>query len=255
MTMAQQTEQALLDLLRDIFSFPCIHISSPLSNPAPSTSILAASITSGNEHDTITLLLSEARSASIAQLVEFLLQLLLSHPPFTHTSPDLLAVHQSRFLTIWGQDICASAVGSDHPTTDDEQKLSPQQSLKLLVELRRSFRKMSEDGFKFVSELLLSCVYRLSSGSGGSGRSWVTTHGKAVDVLSELLYSVPEAGWLQHQKDAGHITAVWKCLQLLTSGAAWWGKDANFWRSLERLARRFCRSIALLLEWCFVAGN
>lgn len=243
--MAQSTEEAFLNLLRDIFSISCIHITSSLLNPMAAGPIFSASASSGNELQTMTLLLREAHSASLSQLVEFLLQLLLSHPPFKHTSPRLLEGHQSRFLAIWKGDIDVSSAAELSPTaTDGRQGLTPLQGLNLLVELRLSFQKLDEVGFRFVSELLLSCVYRLCSASGGSGQNWVNVHKKTVDILTELLCSVPTVSWLKQEENAKYITAVWKCLQLLTSGATWWGKNEDFGMSLERLARRFCELIS-----------
>lgn len=239
--MTQSPEQGLLNLLEDIFNTSCISISS--------TSISARSATN-NEYRTTTLILRDARSASLANLVELVLQLLLSHPPFTHTSPRLLGEHMSRFFIIWTGDFDASsAVGS---STSAGQGVTPQQGLDVLADLRLSFQTLGEDGFKFVSELLLSCVHRLSPEAGGSRRSWAVTHAKAVDVLSQLLHSVPSADWLRQDKHLEHAAATWKCLQLLTSGAVWWEKESKlFGRSLERLSRCFCKSSqSISLAFC-----
>lgn len=239
--MAESTESALLSLLADMSRIHCIRISSPLQDPA--WLAIDAWINYKNEHNTMTLLLNEACSATLAQLVGFLLQLLLSHPPFTHTSPDILPDHLSRFLVIWTRDFGGSLSTGNSPIGNHEnRRLTPQYGLQLLVELRISFQNLTEGGFKFVSELLLSCICLLSpTEGGGSSGNWVNVHKRAVDVLSDLLYSVPAVGWLQQAENAKHTTAVWKCLQLLTSGAMWWGRGSKtFEGSLERLARRFC---------------
>lgn len=246
MSMAESTKRALLGLLGDMSSVHCIHISSPPQGSAWLT--IDSWINYRNEHNTMTLLLDEACSATLVQLVGFLLQLLLSHPPFAHTSPELLPEHLSRFLAIWTRDFGDSlAVGGGPIVSHDNQRLTPQYGLQILTELRPSFQNLREGGFKFVSELLLSCICLLSPTEGGSlSGNWVNTHKKAVDVLSDLLYSVPATGWLQKAENAKHATAVWKCLQILTSGAMWWGKGSGiFERSLERLARRFCELVVI----------
>lgn len=231
--MAESSKRALLDLLGDMSSIHCICISSPLQEPTWYRS----------EDNTMKPLVNEACSATLAQLIEFLLQLLLSHPPFTHTSPELLPEHLSRFLAIWTRDFgTSSEIGYSTVASDGSQRLTPQHGLHLLAELRHSFQKLTEGGFKFVSELLMSCICPLSpAGGGSSSGNWVGAHEKAVDVLSDLLCSLPTVGWLQQDENAKNVTAVWKCLQILTSGAAWWRKNENFERSLERLARRFCK--------------
>lgn len=244
--MAESTEKSLLNLLRDMSSINCIRISSPVQNPIWFT--FDAWEAYLNEQNTMTLLLNGTCSATLAQLVEFLLQLLLSHPPFTHTSPELLPEHLSRFLATWKGGFGASLeIGNIPVANDDSWKLTPLRGLHLLAELRLSFQKLNEGGFEFISELLLSCICLLSpTESGGSSGSWVDVHEKAVDILTDLLYSVPTTVWLQQDENAKHATAVWKCLQLLTSGAIWWRrKSETFGKNLERLARRFCESVTI----------
>lgn len=239
--MAEPTEKSLLDLLRDMSSINCIRIASPVQNPIWFT--FDAWEAYLNEQNTMTLLLNGTCSATLAQLVEFLLQLLLSHPPFTHTSPELLPEHLSRFLVIWTQGFGASLGSENIPVDNNSWKLTPLRGIHLLAELRLSFQKLTERGFEFVSELLLSCICPLSPTESGSSGSWVDVHEKAVDILTDLLYSVPTTAWLQQDENAKHATAVWKCLQLLTSGAIWWRKKSEaFGKNLERLARRFCES-------------
>lgn len=243
--MAEPTEKCLLDLLRDMSSINCIRISSPVQNPIWFT--FDAWEAYLNEQNTMTLLLNGTCSATLAQLVEFLLQLLLSHPPFTHTSPELLPEHLSRFLVIWTHGFGASLELENIPVANNNSwKLTPLRGLHLLAELRLSFQKLTESGFEFVSELLLSCICLLSPTESGSSGSWVDVHEKAVDILTDLLYSVPTTSWLQQEENAKHARAIWKCLQLLTSGAIWWRrKSETFGKNLERLARRFCESVMI----------
>jgi hypothetical protein len=118
--------------------------------------------------------------------------------------------------------------------------------LGLLSSLRPDFQRLGDSGFRFVSELLLSCLQRLSPEGAGKNRNvrgWGEAHGTAVTVLSELLLSIPAAEWLRLDEQAECALPVWKCLQLLSSGAAWWGagrESTLYSDNLLRLARCVC---------------
>jgi hypothetical protein len=228
--------QALLDLLEEIFSIPCIAISSDSS--------------ASTEYRTTTLLLQSARSAPLPQLVELILHLLLSHPPFTHTAADLLISHPQRFLVIWNHDHETSS----HLSVKDA--LTPAICLNMLRNQRLEFQRLGQPGFRFVSELLLSCLERLSP--EGSSRSlnirgWVHAHGEAVAVLEELLYSVPPADWLRLDTHAEYALAMWKCLKMLCSGATWWSMESGVYRAnLERLGKCVC---SLPIKYHFIKAK
>lgn len=233
--MATTTKHDLFNLLQKILTIPCLSISSgplaaALSNPISSNDKI-------NEDQAPDLILSDARTASIPLLVEFILQILLTQPPFTYKSPGLLIEHRSIFFEIWNRDHTDGSISGEN---DDEQRLPPQKSLHILAETRMSFQRLTEDGFQFVSELLLSCLLRLSL-VNTAGRSWVIEHGKAVKVLSELLHSVPDAGWLSMDTNFEYMATLWKCLNLLTAGAPWWGSKSEVYRkNLLSLSKNFC---------------
>jgi len=221
--MLPTTQGALIDLLEELFSSPCISIVSESSAPI--------------EYRTTTLLLQSACSATISQLVELLLHILLSHPPFEHTEPDLLRTQQQRFFAIWTRDHdLAFGKTSDTLTAID--------GINLLASLRPDFQRLGDSGFRFICELLLSCLQRLSPEGPSRNlniRGWVDAHGAAVTVLSELLNSIPAADWLHLDEQAECAVPVWKCLQLLISGASWWSNESTVYReNMQRLAKCAC---------------
>jgi hypothetical protein len=229
--MGPATQTALVELLEDIFSSSAVAIASDAAVSA--------------EYRTTTLLLQSARSATMQQLGELLLHVILSQPPFNHTLPELLREHQQRFFTIWTQDHNFHP-SSHHPT------LTPAFGLDLLKSLRPEFQRLGEPGFQFVADLLLSCLRRLSpenSSRNPNIRGWVNVHSTAITVLSELLYSVPTAGWSDLDEQAEHVAPVWKCLQYLCSGASWWSNENPVYQeNILKLARCVCMSPPLFLS-------
>lgn len=239
--MARTTKHELFNLLQEIFNVPCISVSSgPIVVPLSASTGLNDKI---NEDQTPDLLLSDARTASTPQLVELILQILLTGPPFIHKSPGLLVQQRTKFFQIWSRDHTDGSTGGEN---DDEEGLPPQKSLHILAEIRTSFQRLTEDGFQFVSELLLSCLLRLSL-VNTAGRSWVIEHGKAVKILSDLLHSLPDAGWLSMDTNFENTVMVWKCLNLLTAGAPWWeSRSKEYEKNILRLSKCFCEFLLRL---------
>jgi hypothetical protein len=226
--MPPATQPALIDLLEELLSTPCTVTVSESSVPI--------------EYRTTTLLLRSARTATIPQLIELILHILLSQPPFTYASTDALHTQRQRFFAVWTRD--NGVTSSKSSLQLQENALTASVGLSLLSSLRPDFQRLGDSGFRFVSELLLSCLQRLSpEGAGGNQniRGWVEAHGSAVTVLSELLHSIPTAEWLKLDEQAECALPVWKCLQLLSLGAVWWGGESSVYReSLLRLARCVC---------------
>ncbi|KAF8251783.1 hypothetical protein K440DRAFT_637026 [Wilcoxina mikolae CBS 423.85] len=185
--MLPTTQGALIDLLEELFSTPGISIVSESSAPI--------------EYHTTTLLLQSARTATTPQLIELLLHILLSHPPFEHNDPKLLRTQQQRFFAIWTRN---HDLASGKASAEDDV-LTATDGINVLASLRPDFQRLRDSGFRFICELLLSCLQRLSPESSSRNlniRGWVDAHGAAVTVLSELLLSIPAADWLRLDEQA-----------------------------------------------------
>ena len=226
--MIPSVQPALCTLLSDIFSTPCVAI----CTDAP---------THAESQTTTLLLLESSRYAPVPDLVDLLLHILLNQPPFTHQNPDLWKVHKSRFLAIWTRNHTVAAC-EDAANFD---ALSPAACLQILSTMRLEFRNLEDRGFHLVSELLLASLKQLSSEGAIKDlniNEWVRSHSVAVDVLDDLLHSVPKADMQDLDLMAEYCGPMWRCLQLLSSGAAWWPSTGNstYQDNTVRLARCLC---------------
>jgi hypothetical protein len=209
---------ALTELLSEIFSSSSVIISTDQSE----------------------ILLQSARTSTIPQLVELLLNILFSQSPFEHNTSSVvpLASHRKKFFAIWSND-------NEQSNSRNSATIVPTVGLSLLSSFRLEFQRLSESCFSFIAELLLSCLQRLSPETSGRSlniRGWVDAHEIAVTVLSELLHAVPAADWTRLDEQADCIAPVWKCLQLLCSGASWFSMESPAYReNMTKLAMRICK--------------
>ncbi|KAL7273491.1 hypothetical protein RUND412_003645 [Rhizina undulata] len=223
-------------LLQEILSSACISILPSEIKPVPQTPTQSAN------YQSTYLLLQDARTASIEELVDIVLNLLLSKPPWKHMDQVLLKKQQEKFLGIWGRDEGGYSPADAGQNGINSEALGPSKGLELLYGFRMNLQDLGSEGFVFVSQLLLSCLHRLSpEGSSRSvnAKSWVKEHGNAVAVITELLFAAPVTDWGKLDEHAGYLEPTWKCLGILCRGAGWWGRSAEFRDALERLARCF----------------
>lgn len=220
------TRDALIDLLKDLFSTPGLSITAESSVPV--------------ELQATTLLLQSSRSATIPQIAELLLHVLLSISPFEHSLPVLHREHQQRFKAIWTVDHDL-AFGK---TIDEDNALTAMVGLNVLSAFRPNLQRLHDSGFRFVSDLVLSCLMSLSPEGSSRNlniRGWVDAHGASVSILSELFHSIPTADWMRLDDQTEWAVNVWKCLQLLSSGASWWSMESTVHReNMLRLAKCVC---------------
>ena len=249
--MASTTHSALVCLLDDLLSLDSIQLLTEPPGPV--------------DAHTKTLMLQAAGSSSakIAQLVEINLHILLNQYPFSAPSTDLKP-QQQRFFRIWtGEHELELAPGKStvqgreqekekgkKEKGDRENTLPAAAGLSFLSEIRPNFQRLGNSGFHFIFELLLSCLQKLSpegTSKNPNIRGWVGVHATAITVLSELLYSIPTTSWPGLDEQAECVFPVWQCLQLLTTGATWWGSESSLYReSMLRLAKCICAFLAPL---------
>jgi len=199
---------------------------------------------------------ADSDSTTVGQLVELNLYILLGRIPFNISRADFEIQHR-RFLKIWSGEHEQDVAPEKSTTHREENKqgketekgkdiMTAAAGLSYLAGTRLNFQRLGDSGFRFVSELLLVCLQKLSpeGTSGNFGiRGWVVAHGHAVEVLSELLSDVPLANWASLDEQAERTFPVWQCLQLLTSGATWWGGESGPYReNMLRLAMCICAS-------------
>ena len=223
--LSTPTRSALAEFLSTLLSTPSVSLLSDSSAPI--------------ELRTISLLIESAHSATIPQLAELILHILLSQPPFTHSTPSDLRPYQECFLALWTQD---------HDTipgklTAPESVLTANTGLGILSSMRVNFQRLSDSGFRLVCKLLLACLQRLSPEGSSRNlniRGWIDAHGSGISVLAELLHSIPAVEWLRLEQ-AECALPLWECLQLLVSAASWWSTESAVYReNMIRLGRCVC---------------
>ncbi|KAI5804324.1 hypothetical protein EDC01DRAFT_760509 [Geopyxis carbonaria] len=222
--MSSSIHSKLVELLQNVFSTECLSISSDR--------------TASQDHHTKTLILSSARTATVSHLAELLLHILLSQPPFKHTDAELWKVHTQCFSSIWTTNYSTSSHESGR---SDSYELTPTACLSLLSDIRLDFHRVEKQGFGFVSELLFSCLKQLSPKGATRNlniRGWVSSHTAAVAILGELLHAVPSADWQDLDIDVTYTVELWKCLELLCSGASWWSIESlEYLENIVRLGQ------------------